>query len=165
VLSDPHPSQVKFSTHVCWHDVIWKRPSFGREVLEYRAEELKLFDDFFSGSPLAVHEALAEGFVSVKGCLVRSEPLTDGRNVASFFGGSGNESRLDMGIWVVFIIRGCTGISEGTEPAAKIVRGIVDEWFGDETLEELFGGNIVMSMRREVRVKVVVDKKGFGSLW
>jgi len=43
--------------------------------------------------------------------------------------------------------------------------GSVDEWFGDETLEELFGGDIVMSMRREVRVKVIVDKKGFSSLW
>jgi hypothetical protein len=28
---------------------------------------------------------------------------------------------------------------------------IVDEWFGDETLEELFGEDIVMSMRREIR--------------
>jgi hypothetical protein len=27
---------------------------------------------------------------------------------------------------------------------------IVDEWFGDETLEKLFGEDIVMSMRREV---------------
>lgn len=27
---------------------------------------------------------------------------------------------------------------------------VVDEWFGDEALEELFGEDIVMSMRREV---------------
>jgi hypothetical protein len=47
VLSDPHSSQVKFSTHVCRHGVIWKFPGFSREVLEYRTEELKLFDDFF----------------------------------------------------------------------------------------------------------------------
>ena len=120
MLGDPGSSKVELSVQVLGHGIAQEACGFDYEVLQDRAEVVKLVDGSRRGRTLVVDEGLAERLVAVERCLVGGETFADSGNMPSFFQRSGDEARLDLSVRIMVIARACGRFSEGTKPAAKV---------------------------------------------
>src|SRR5256885_13164740 len=77
MLGDPGSSKVELSVQVLGHGIDKEACGFDYEVLQDRAEVVKLADGSRRGRTLVVDEGLAERLVAVERCLVGGETFAD----------------------------------------------------------------------------------------